>query len=130
MSHQLFPSPRELARELTLAWLRVGYEALSLLAYVVKQNGSSDVSDSEDNMSKLHVYHIQNPPAKAIRYDVDGPAEGYRKIEALAAADLRNPAIWGNVIGLSVFEDGEWVDWYDDEGDDIDAWAEKKGLTT
>ncbi len=79
-------------------------------------------------MSKLHVYHIQNPPAGAVWYDVDSPAEGYQKIEELAAADRRNATIWGNVFGLAVFEDGEWVDWYDDDGDDIDAWAVKEGL--
>lgn len=76
----------------------------------------------------LRVYHIQNGPAPATHYDVDSPAEGYRKIEALAEADLDNPAIWSNVFGLSVLEDGEWVDWRDEEGDDIDAWAEKEGL--
>ncbi|KKL11385.1 hypothetical protein LCGC14_2546340 [marine sediment metagenome] len=37
MTYQLFPPPCELARELILAWLRVGDEALSLLAYVAKR---------------------------------------------------------------------------------------------
>jgi hypothetical protein len=64
-----------------------------------------------------------------VRYDVSSPAEGYKKIEALAAKDLRNPDIWGNAFGLTVLEDGEWVEWYDDEGDDLDTWAEKKGVT-
>ncbi len=47
MTYQLFPTPHELARELILAWLRVSYEALGLLSYIVKQNGQSTVSDSE-----------------------------------------------------------------------------------
>ncbi|KKM28225.1 hypothetical protein LCGC14_1566790 [marine sediment metagenome] len=37
MGYQLFPMPHELARELILAWLRVGDEALSLLTYVAKR---------------------------------------------------------------------------------------------
>ncbi len=79
-------------------------------------------------MSELRVYHIQNPPAAAVWYDVDSPAKGYQKICELAEADLRNRAIWGNVFGLCVLEDGDWVDWYDDDGDDIDAWAVKEGI--
>ena len=79
-------------------------------------------------MSELRVYHIQNPPASAVWYDVDSPTEGYQKIQELAEADLRNRAIWGNVFGLSTLEDGERVDWYDDEGDGIDAWAVKEGI--
>ncbi|KKK48442.1 hypothetical protein LCGC14_3145060 [marine sediment metagenome] len=78
---------------------------------------------------KLRVYHIQNPPREAVWYDVASPAEGYQKIEELAARDLRNSdIIWGNVFGLTILEDGDWVDWYDEDSDDIDAWAEKEGL--
>lgn len=49
MRYEWFPPPDELIRELTLGWLRVGYEALSLLAYVTKQNNETDVSDSEED---------------------------------------------------------------------------------
>lgn len=31
-----------------MAWFRVGYEALGLLAYTVKQNDEPDVSDDEE----------------------------------------------------------------------------------
>ena len=31
-----------------------------------------------------------------------------------------------NMIGLEVFENGEWVDWYDEDGnDDMEAWLEE-----
>ncbi len=78
---------------------------------------------------QLRVYHIQNPPGIPTWYEVNSPAEGIRKIEELAVADLDNRNVWGNVFGLSVLEDGEWVDWYDDEGDNIDDWAEKNKVT-
>ena len=48
MSYQLLPTPSELAKALAVAWLRVGYEALGLLAYVMKQNDEPDVSASEE----------------------------------------------------------------------------------
>ncbi len=78
---------------------------------------------------QLRVYHIQNPPGTPTWHDVASPLEGIQKIEALAKEDTERTNIWGNVFGLSVLEDGEWVDWYDDEGDDIDAWAEKHEVT-
>jgi hypothetical protein len=73
----------------------------------------------------LRVWHIQNPPTKPTWYDVSSPEEGARKVEELAQVDLANPRIWGNAIGLSVYEDGDWVDWFDDDGDDIDTWTDK-----
>ncbi len=48
MNQQLIPPPGELIKALTVAWLRVGYEALGLLAYTVKQNDEPDVSASEE----------------------------------------------------------------------------------
>ncbi len=80
---------------------------------------------------RLRVYHIQNPPGMPTWYEVASPLEGIQKIEALAKEDLERTDIWGNVFGLTVLDpdDGAWVDWYDDEGDDIDDWAEKHGVT-
>ena len=78
---------------------------------------------------QLRVYHIQNPPGMPTWYEVASPLAGIQKIEALAKEDFERTDIWGNVFGLSVLEDGKWVDWYDDEGDDIDEWAEKQGVT-
>ncbi len=81
-------------------------------------------------IEQLRVYHIVNPPREPTWHDVASPLEAIQKIEALARADLEpDSLVWGNVLGLCVLEDGEWVDWYDNEGDDIDAWAEKNGVT-
>ncbi len=43
-----FPPSEEFIEALAVAWLRVGYEALGLLAYVMKQNDEPDVSASEE----------------------------------------------------------------------------------
>lgn len=80
--------------------------------------------------NQLRVYHIQNPLGTPTWHEVASPLEGIQKIEALANMDMRPQSnVWGNIFGLSVLEDGEWVDWYDDDYDDIDAWAEKNGVT-
>lgn len=78
---------------------------------------------------QLRVWHIQNPPNESTWYDVASPAEAIKKITELAEIDLGDRNIWGNVFGLSVLEDGDWIEWYDEEGDDIDTWAEKNGVT-
>lgn len=75
--------------------------------------------------NQLSVWHIQNPPAEPTWHPVNSPGEGYQKIQSLAYADLLDDTIFANAIGLSVLEDGDWVDWYGDEGEDIDAWAER-----
>lgn len=76
----------------------------------------------------LRVYHIQNPPASPIWHDVETPRAGFDLMNELARRDMRPEAhVESNVIGLNVYEDGDWVDWYDDEGDDIDQHAERQG---
>ena len=77
----------------------------------------------------LRVWHIQNPPREAQWYDVKSPADGLSVMNKLAKKDILL-GVEVNVIGLSVYEDGDWVDWYDDEGDDIDAWSDKRGEDT
>ena len=81
---------------------------------------------------RLEVYHIQNPPNTPTWYPVASPLEAIQKIEELAKKDMEpDSKIWGNVFGLCVLDDddGERSDWRDDEDDDIDAWAEKHGVT-
>ena len=72
----------------------------------------------------LRVWHIQNPPRPATWYDVRSPIDGLGVMNELADRDIK-AGIEMSVIGLCVYEDGDWVDWYDNEGDDIDAWALK-----
>jgi hypothetical protein len=75
----------------------------------------------------LRVYHIINPPASPVHESVMSPDEAVEWIETQAARDLLNPRVESNVFGLEVFEDGEWTEWYDDEGRDIDEYAEEYG---
>lgn len=73
----------------------------------------------------LSVWHIPQVPMKAFRVLVPTPEEGKRMIDALAEYDLfqfKNniKPDYSNASGLNVFEDGEWVTWYNEDGEDID----------
>ena len=48
MNDQMIPTPEEFIEAFAVAWLRVGYEALELLAYTVKQNDEPNVNDDKE----------------------------------------------------------------------------------
>jgi len=63
-------------------------------------------------------------------FPVKDPAHAVRLIDALAESQLLNSRIESNAFGLeewvgSLFS-GEWLEWEDEDGDDIDRWAEKQ----
>ena len=76
----------------------------------------------------LQIWWIPQVPMHPFTTPVGGPAEAKKLLGVLAAYDQfqfdnRIKPDYCNAGGLSVFEDGEWVDWYDPEtGDDIDSW--------
>jgi hypothetical protein len=70
-------------------------------------------------MSNLRVWNIINPPTKGTFYSVESPEEGAALISKMADEQLKQSWIHSNAFGLEVFEDGEWTDWYDDEGRDV-----------
>ena len=75
----------------------------------------------------LAVWRIVNPPAKARFFAVPTPAVGAFFIQALSIADLGNGDIFSNIMSLNVYEDGEWIDWYDEDGDDIEKYINVVG---
>lgn len=68
----------------------------------------------------LRVWWIQNPPAKPELYPVQSTDEAIAKLKELEERDLREPSVISNAGGLEVFEGGEWGEYYDEEGRDID----------
>jgi hypothetical protein len=76
----------------------------------------------------LRVWWIPQVPMPQFWVDVSSPADAKRILSILGDYDAfqlthRVKPDYCNVGGLCVFEDGEWVDWYDPEtGDDIDQW--------
>ena len=77
-------------------------------------------------MAKYRVWYCANFPSTPKYYDVATPEEGADKINELAAKDLKNKNIFSNAFGLEIFEDGEWSEWYDENGDDIDTLADAR----
>lgn len=70
--------------------------------------------------TKYKVWWIPQVPGEAFEVAVDSPEDGARVMRILANYDLfqlnnRIKPAYANAGGLSVFEDGEWVDWYDEE---------------
>jgi hypothetical protein len=74
---------------------------------------------------QLRVWHIPQVPMHAFRVYVESIKEAKKMIEVLAVYDLfqyeyKVKPDYSNVNGLQVYKDGEWVDWEDEEGNDID----------
>lgn len=84
----------------------------------------------EDFFSKpkegmLRIWWIPQVPMKAFNYPVKSVNEAKKILNLLADYDLfqlahRIKPDYSNVGGLQVFEDGEWIDWSDEEGNSID----------
>lgn len=74
--------------------------------------------------TNYRVWCIVNPPNPPDFYPVDDPKRGAKVIDLLARQQLRMPWIYSNVMGLEIFEDGEWTDWYDENGDSVDVLCE------
>ena len=80
--------------------------------------------DSKNKQAKkLNLTHKEKlPPKETLEGEIK---EAITKLDELTKADLANPCVTDNVGGLEVFEigqahNGEWVEWYDEDGEDID----------
>jgi hypothetical protein len=69
----------------------------------------------------LRVWNIINPPYSPNHYSVETPQSGLALINQMADEQLKYSWIEANAFGLEVVEDGEWTEWYDENGDDIDS---------
>lgn len=70
-------------------------------------------------MEQLKVWWNRN--GNQTTYKVNTVEEAKVMLNELANEDLRNPRIAWNAGGLEVLEDGEWCEWYDEDGNDIDS---------
>ena len=73
----------------------------------------------------LCVWHIPQVPGKPFYVPVSSVQEAKKVDKILCDYDefeLKNriKGDYCNAGGLNVFEDGEWVTWYSEEGDDFD----------
>ena len=83
----------------------------------------------------LRVWWIPQIPMTPFIVPVSSPTEGRKILDVLAEYDRfqfekKVKPDYSNTGGLSVFDEsdktdsprGSWSDWYDDDGDDIDAY--------
>lgn len=83
-------------------------------------------------MAKLRVWHIPQVPMKAFHVDVETLEEAIKVLNILADYDLfqfenRVKPDYCNMQGLEEFDeqDGEWSEWYSDDGMDIREYAQE-----
>jgi len=69
---------------------------------------------------KLRVWHVTNPPSDPQHLPVDSLEEAIELIEGLSQEDLESESVRGSSIGLEVYEAGKWIEYYDEDGNDID----------
>ena len=74
----------------------------------------------------LRVWWIPQVPGQPFHVPVASVAEARLLVDALAAYDAfqyrnRIKPDYSNAGGLEVFEDGEWCEWSDEDGDEIAA---------
>ena len=74
---------------------------------------------------QLRVWHIPQVPCKSFKVYVNTVQEAKKILETLAIYELfkleyKIKPDYSNAQGLEVYEDGEWCDWYNEDGEDID----------
>ncbi len=69
---------------------------------------------------KLRVWWIRNVPNKPTLYPVSSIKEALAKLGELEAKDLTDSSITSNAGGLEELVDGEWEEYYDEVGRNID----------
>ena len=79
----------------------------------------------------LRVWHIPQIPGEPFHVVVETPQEAVKIMNILAIYDefQFNHNIkpdYSSVAGLEIFEDGEWCEWYDEDGNDIDQWEQEQ----
>jgi len=90
-------------------------------------------SFSKPDEGDLRIYWIPQIPMKAFLYPVETLIEAKHFLSAFAYYDLFQfehniKPDFANTGGLQIFEDGEWVDWYDEDGNDIDDYDQNMKL--
>lgn len=73
----------------------------------------------------LRVWWIPQIPMKALYINVQTVHDAVLLLNTLAKYDIfqyenRVKPDYCNAGGLEVYEDGEWLEWHDEDGDDID----------
>jgi len=74
---------------------------------------------------ELRIWHIPLVPGTPFHVSVETPHEAAKLLQVLADYDQFRyehyiKSDYSNASGLEVYEDGEWCEWYSDDGENID----------
>jgi len=74
----------------------------------------------------LRVWHVPQLPMKAFYVEVGTVSEAVKIIDTLAYYDIfqfenKIKPDYCNMSGLEVFENGEWCEWENEDGDNVDC---------
>jgi len=71
---------------------------------------------------QLRVAYIDRVPTDTFLYVyVENLNEAMLVIDVLTRRDLNDDRITDNSIGLEVFEDGDWIEWENEDAENIDC---------
>lgn len=94
----------------------------------------SDLDHVEGKEGELRAWHISKllstPIPSYTHRRVDSPEQAVGVLGRRAQLDLRDNNVEWNTQGLVVWEFGEWTEWYSQDGEDIDGYAEKLRIAT
>lgn len=68
---------------------------------------------------KLRIWYAKNPPRPLKYFPVDSVEQAVTEINKMIQRDLDDPCVTDNAFGLEVYEDGEWTEYYNEEGNDV-----------
>jgi hypothetical protein len=63
-----------------------------------------------------------------VRIPVTSVEDAIRVLDVLAMSEVEDETVYLNAGGLEVMEGTEWVDWYDDDGRNIDEIMAERDL--
>lgn len=68
---------------------------------------------------QLRVWYIKNIPGQPTHYHVDSLEEAKKVLQELIDRDSHDSSVTDNAMGLEEFDGEEWLEWYDEDGNDI-----------
>lgn len=73
----------------------------------------------EKKEGNMRVWWTRNMPNEMEYYQVKNLEEGIKVIKELIKEDLKNKFVTDNAGGLEIYEDDDWCEFYDDNGNDV-----------
>lgn len=76
----------------------------------------------------LRVWWIPQVPGSAFHVSVETVEEAQKLMAVLADYDMFQyengiKPDYSNTGGLEVYDEGEWLEWYSEDGDSVDEWS-------